>query len=193
MIADEQLIQQMISGDQAAFEAFVYRYHEPLLGYLERKLQNASKAEELVQELFIRLIRQLRNPPAPRQIRPWLYHVALNLCRDYWRSTSYHNERSFSGQLAEQKDPHPTVVEIYERQETRKEIIHSLQELPEMQREIVLLRFYQGLMLHEIAETLDLSLSTVKSSLYSALKKLKLNLGSELMQPNSGKEGISHV
>jgi DNA-directed RNA polymerase specialized sigma24 family protein len=60
MLTDEQLVQAMAAGDQAAFETFVYRYHEPLLGYLERQLQDPAIAEELVQEIFIRLIRQLK-------------------------------------------------------------------------------------------------------------------------------------
>ncbi|MBP1994951.1 RNA polymerase sigma factor [Paenibacillus eucommiae] len=193
MITDEQLVQAMAHGDQAAFEAFVYRYHSPLLGYLERQLQDSGKAEELVQELFIRLIRQLRSDKIPPQIRPWLYHVALNLCRDYWRSGGYRTERSTSDELLEQRDAHPTVVEIYERQETRQEIIRTLQKLPEMQRDIIILRFYQDLMLQEIADVLDLSLSTVKTNLYTALKKLKKQLANGLTHELLEREEKSHV
>ncbi len=176
MISDEELVRSMADGDQAAFEVFVHRYHRPLQGYLERMLQDADKAEDLVQDTFVRLLRRLQQGEIPGQIRPWLYRVALNLCRDYWRSSGYRSEMNRLAQPPEHKDTNPSIVEIYERQETRTEILQSLNSLPESQREIVILRFYQDLKLQEIAEVLDMPLSTVKTNLYNALKKLKKRL-----------------
>lgn len=187
-LSDEWLVQRMAEGDQAAFEAFIHRYHGPLLGYLERHLRNHEKAEDLVQETFLRLLRQLQRASIPAQIRPWLYKVALNLCRDYWKSISYRNDQQTDLPFSERQDEGPSVIEIFERQETRKEILQSLDQLSSIQREIVLLRFYQELKLQEISNIMDIPLSTVKTNLYQALKKLRSQLNAKSAQLKN-KEG----
>lgn len=190
MLSDEQLVQFMAQGNQAAFEAFVYRYHGLLLGYLERMLQDHKKAEDLVQEVFIRLIRQLQQNKPPDKIKPWLYRVALNLCRDYWKSVSYRSEQ-YQAELPEQLDFQQSVIEIYEHQETRKEVLRLLRSLPQIQREIIILRFFQDLKLQEIADVLHLNLSTTKTHLYKALKRLKQEL-LEVESEKQREEGHDH-
>ncbi|MBV6716873.1 RNA polymerase sigma factor [Paenibacillus chitinolyticus] len=177
MLTDEELVQAMARGDQAAFEAFVHRYHAPLQHYLERTLHDPRKAEDLVQEVFVRLLKQLQQQKIPDHIRPWMYRVALNLCRDYWKSLAYRNEQQLTAEPPEAQDTQPSVVEIYERQEARKEIIGALRSLPEVQKEIVILRFFHDLKLQEITEVLQIPLSTTKTHLYSGLRKLKALLG----------------
>lgn len=192
-LSDEMLVQRMAEGDQAAFEALIHRYHGPLLGYLERHLQHREKAEDLVQETFLRLIRQLQKAKIPEQIRPWLYKVALNLCRDYWKSMSYRDDQQASTEPVERKDEGPSVIEIFERQETRKEILLSLDELGEVQKEIVILRFYQELKLQEIADIIDMPLSTVKTNLYQGLKKLRSRLAANPENLQRKKEGKDYA
>jgi RNA polymerase sigma factor (sigma-70 family) len=176
VVTGEPFMHAMSRNDQTTFEAFIDHYYGPLSGYLERMLQDSGKAEDVVQETFIKLIRQIRENPAPENTRAWLYKVASNLCRDYWRSASYRSERTALPEVPERLDKRPSVAEIYERRETRKEIIQSLNQLTETQREIVILRFYQDLKLIEIAEVLNLPLGTVKSRLFHALKQLKKQL-----------------
>ena len=177
MVTDEQLLISYQEGNAGAFEAFVHRYHGPLLGFLLRTVKDATKAEDFTQETFIRLMKQIKKGDVPEQVKPWVYRVALNLCRDYWRSTHYRSEQTISTEFPEVKDPNPTVVEIYEKQEVRKEMIVALDHLPEIHREIIFLRFYQDLKLQEIAETMEMPLSTVKTNLYKGLKQLKKYLG----------------
>jgi len=179
MVSDEQLVQAMARGDQAAFEAFVHRYHGPLQKYLFRMLHRTEKAEDFVQETFLRLIRQLRQGNVPDQVRPWLYRVALNLCRDYWKSLAFRNEATTFAEPPETKDTSTPVVEIYERQETRREMMKALDDLPEAQKEVIILRFYQDLKLQDIADILELPLGSVKTSLYNGLKKLKVKFESK--------------
>ncbi|CAM3457600.1 RNA polymerase sigma factor [Marinicrinis lubricantis] len=174
MLTDDQLVKRIAAGDQAAFETLIHRYHAPLQGYLERMLQDAGKAEDFTQETFVRLIRQLRTGRIPEQIVPWLYRVASNLCKDFWKSLKYKYEnKSESVEDKEYRDKKPSVVEIYERQETRKELLDMLGQLSETQRQIVILRFYQDLKIQDIADIMGMNLSATKTSLYNALKKLK--------------------
>lgn len=191
LLTDEQLVQAMAMGDQAAFEAIVHRYHGPLLGYVERLLKHHEKAEDFVQETFLRLIHQLQSGKPPHHVRAWLYRVAGNLCKDYWKSLRYRYEsQSESIEEVEQQDRRPSVVEIYERQETRKEIMASLDELTETQRQIVILRFYQDFKLQEIAEVMDMTLSNTKTHLYGALRKLKSRFDGN-KTASAGKKGAN--
>ncbi|MCA0986711.1 RNA polymerase sigma factor [Guptibacillus algicola] len=184
-MTDEELVIGMSKGNQAAFEALIHRYHAPLLGYLERMLRDRKKAEDVVQDTFLKLLTQLKARKIPEKIKPWLYQVATNQCRDYWKSSSYKSEKQVIDKLPDQQSGDPSVVELFERQESRKEFLEELDELSTSQREIVFLRFYQDLKYQEIAETLEMPLGTVKSNLYHALKKLKTSIGR--------KEEVSHA
>lgn len=182
----------MAKGDQAAFEAFVHRYHVPIHQYVERMLKDTKKAEDVVQETFIRLLNQLKNKQVPSYPKAWLYRVASNLCKDYWRSAQYRSEDTAKEEMPVTVDPKSSVIEIYEKQETRKEIMSSLKHLSQPQQQIVLLRFYQDMKLKEIAEIMALPLGTVKSNLFHALKKLKgvledkeANVNEEPTQPRT--------
>lgn len=175
-MTDEEMLQGMASGDQASFEAFVHRYHAPLSGFLQRQLRDFGRAEDFAQETFLRLIRQLRDNRMPENVQAWLYRVALNMCRDYWKSSQFRTDQFPFAEPPEQRDISPSVVELAERQETRREVLHSLEALPEVQREIITLRFYQDLKLQDIADILSLPLGSVKTHLYNGLRKLKSRL-----------------
>ncbi len=175
-MTDDELVIGMARGDQACFEAFVHRYHGPLSGYLQRQLRDPGKAEDVTQETFLRLIRQLKEGKLPDNVQAWLYRVAINLCRDYWKSAQYKTEKNRPAELPDRKDERPSIVELAERQETRKEILASMNELPEVQRDIITLRFYQDLKLQDIASVLEIPLGSVKTHLYKGLKRLQAKL-----------------
>ncbi|GGD48824.1 RNA polymerase sigma factor [Paenibacillus nasutitermitis] len=176
-MTDEELLQGMQSGNQASFEALIHRYHAPLSGFLQRQLRDPGRAEDFAQETFLKLIKQLHNKKPPDNVQAWLYRVALNMCRDYWKSAQFRTDQFPFADPPEQRDAGPSVVELAERQETKKEVLHSLEALPEVQREIITLRFYQDLKLQDIADIVSLPLGSVKTHLYSGLRKLKARLG----------------
>lgn len=179
MVSDEILTERMAQGDQEAFEMLVTRYHGPLLSYLTGQLHDRTKAEDFVQETFVRLIRHLRKHGELAQLRPWLYKVALNLCRDYWRTASFRNEYLAQEEMPESIDTSPDAYSLIEQEVVNAQLISILQTLPDIQREIVSLRFFHELKLQEIAELEELPLSIVKSHLYGALRKLKRILDSQ--------------
>ncbi|MFB9330338.1 RNA polymerase sigma factor [Paenibacillus aurantiacus] len=179
-MTDEELLQRMADGDQASFEALVHRYHAPLSGFLQRQVKDSGKAEDFVQETFLRLIKQLQDRKPPDNVQAWLYRVALNLCRDYWKSAHFRYVQTSFAEPPEQHDFGPAVALIAERQETRREIKESLDSLPEVQKEIITLRFFQDLKLQDIADIVSLPLGSVKTHLYNGLRKLKSRLHPEV-------------
>ncbi|MEC0206115.1 RNA polymerase sigma factor [Paenibacillus lautus] len=179
MISDQQLSERMAAGDQEAFEMLVTRYHGPLLSYTTQRLADRQKAQDIVQETFIRLIRHLKQHGTLEHVRSWLYRVALNMCKDYWKSASYRSEGLAGEEMPDAYDPAPGAEELVERQETSLEIAASLESLPDIQQEVISLRFFHDLKLQEIADLVDLPLSTVKTHLYNGLRKLKKTLSME--------------
>ncbi|MFC5648159.1 RNA polymerase sigma factor [Paenibacillus solisilvae] len=191
-MSDEELLKGMAAGDQASFEALIHRYHAPLSGFLQRQLHDSGKAEDFVQETFLRLIKQLRDKRTPDNVQAWLYRVSLNMCRDYWKSAQFRTDQFPLAEPPDQRDVSPSVVELAERQETRKEIQQSLESLPEVQREIITLRFYQDLKLQDIADIVSLPLGSVKTHLYNGLRKLKSRLRPEKGDSDIRKGGKQH-
>ncbi|RKN75796.1 RNA polymerase sigma factor [Paenibacillus ginsengarvi] len=183
MDSDEELLKMIASGSGAGMEALVYRYHKPIYEYLQRMLGDASLAEDLAQECFIRLYRTVRSGRLPSRFRPWIYRIATNLCKDVWKSSSYRREALWGADKMSQHEDGETVTSLLERQWEREAVIRALGRLAEDEKEIVVLRFYHELKLDEIAETLELSLGSVKTKLYKSFKKLALMLEEEEAGP----------
>lgn len=174
--SDEQVMAAVMAGDQAALIALVTRHHSPLLGYLSR-LTGGDRplAEDLVQETFLRVLRQGICQP-DRPFKPWLYAIATNLARDHFKSAAMRMHRQ--GNDAEEALQHlydttPGPEECVLAAEQGGEIMAALAQLGEEYRVVLLLRYYQGLSLSEIAETLGVPLGTVKSRLSVGTHRLR--------------------
>lgn len=168
---DGELLRELQTGSRSAFEAMVYRYHGPLYAYLYRMLDRKPLAEDLVQECFLRAMEAFRKGHLPDSLRPWLYRIASNLCKDHWRKASYRSE-CLQDQPEMEYPAEETVASIFERQQERERVVEAVHRLSPEKRNLIVLRFYQELKLEEIARILELPLSTVKSRLYQSLGEL---------------------
>jgi RNA polymerase sigma-70 factor, ECF subfamily len=174
--SDEDLMAAVLVGDQAALTALVSRHHAPLLSYLYRVVGgDRPLAEDLAQETLLRLVRQ-RTYQSGRPFKPWLYTIATNLARDHFKSAAV--RPSLRGRNQEQallhlRDPKASPEERALLAEQGGEVRRALAQLGEEYRVVVLLRFYQGFSLQEIAETLRIPLGTVKSRLSVSVHRLR--------------------
>ncbi|MDI3256935.1 MAG: sigma-70 family RNA polymerase sigma factor [Kyrpidia sp.] len=191
MQSDEELARAFAGGSVTAFEALVYRYHRPLLAYVQRLLGREQPAEDLVQETFFRFVRQVREGRVPDRIRPWLYRVAGNLCRDYWKAAERRCDRGLPEGWGERHGERPTVADIYERLETRQQIRSALDELPDVQRRMVVLRFYHDFTYQEIADVLEMPVGTVKAYLFKALRRLRDTLENSESSSRTGGDWVA--
>jgi len=171
-MTDEQLLEQLQGANPAALEAVIYRYHEPVFRYIARLVRHSHLAEDLTQECFTRVCVAVRDRRLPNKLRPWIYRIATNLCKDQWKKASYRSEVSVDDrQLLDAPDDN-TITSILARQWDREEVIRVLMLLDEDSRSIVILRYYEDLKLQEIAEIMELPLNTTKWKLYQALKRM---------------------
>lgn len=189
MQSDEDLCLQMQAGSESALEALVHRYHGPIHGFICRQLRDESAAQDLVQETFIRVCTKIKQYRYPQPFRPWLYRIALNICRDYWKSSAYRQKQAVDELLETTEDSQANIASIYDWQETRAEVRQAILGLQEIYREVLILRFYQDLKLAEIAETLELPLGTAKWRLFKALSLVKQRLTEGGLGDDSMREG----
>lgn len=172
---DEELMDRTMSGESTALTLIVQRHHGPLLGYLYRMCHaNRALAEDLTQESFIRVMRQA-NYQAGRPFKPWLYAIATNLARDHAKSadTKYTACLDKSDILP---DAAPGPEELALAAEQGQEVAQAIGSLPVEYRAAIVLRFYSGMSLQEIAAALDIPLGTVKSRLSTACRRLRERL-----------------
>lgn len=166
---DETLYQQLRRGDETALTQLVERHHRALFTFLYRLTNNRTLAEDLTQDTFARLLTYQSEPP--RRFRAWLFTIGRNLAHDVFRSASYRREESQEFVDHQQQDTTPEAAAIESDQ--RRAVADVLQQLPDAQREVLILRFYHDMKLEEIAEITGAPLGTVKSRLFHALKGAK--------------------
>jgi RNA polymerase sigma-70 factor (ECF subfamily) len=174
--SDKTLMAAVMAGDGAALATLVERHHSSLLGYLYRLVGgDRPLAEDLCQETFLRLLHQQHYQP-DRPFKPWLYAIATNLTRDHFKSAAVSRAQWQAEQdetLLGLCDPTPGPEERTLTAEQGAAIAAAFAQLGEEYRATLLLRFYQGLSLQDIADVLQVPLGTVKSRLSVGTHRLR--------------------
>lgn len=180
MPSDGELLERSQQGDEAAFDALYSRYATRLHSYLLRFTGSRATAEDLLQEVFIRLCREQGLRVPEDRLAPWLYTVARNVAISHGRSLSRRRARDAA---AHGTVLHPTPDASREPLALRRLELAGLQaalaELPEPQREVVLLKLTGGLSHAEIAALQGVPVGTVKSRLHGAIGALRRRLNGE--------------
>lgn len=149
---------------QELFRAMVEHHGEAVYRLAYRYTGDRFTAEEIAQETFLRAYAGIRGFDRGRPAGPWLLRIALNLCRNRWRSA---REIPMEEQIAAlEADPNPGPEQIYLQREAERELASALQALPPIYREVLILKHVNELSYTEIATVLGLNLSLVKNRLY---------------------------
>ncbi|OUS78569.1 RNA polymerase subunit sigma [Paenibacillus sp. MY03] len=180
MPTDEQLIQEINNGSQAAMEVLTKRYYKQIYAYIYRKTSNSHMAYDLTQDVFIKMIRNISTYANGGSFSSWLYTIAVNICRDYYRSAAYRRTAAtsvFEDHASQLTSNAEGIAYIFENKETRKQLKEAIGQLPETQSEAILLKYYHDLKIREIASVTGANENTVKARLRQGLGKLKTMLG----------------
>lgn len=187
MEPDEQLMERSQRGDQHAFERLVRRYEAPLYAFFYRLTGDATLAQDLFQETFLRAFKNRFTFDPLRRFAPWLYGIATIVWKDHLRKDR--RLRRHLGVVTSEPTtavPHQIdPLEELDKREVEKVVQEEINRLPPDYRVVVILRHYQGLRYEEISKALDLPLGTVKSRLHSALATLKARLRQRGLLPPS--------
>lgn len=172
-------------GDDASFNYLIEKYRRPIISFMYRMVHNSAIAEELAQEVFLRVYRSRASYSADAKFTTWLYRIATNLAVNHARDTK-HERPEFKQSIDETDDDtglsidvadsHLNIEQQIMRRERLKAIRAQVESLPERQKMAVLMHKYQEMDYKQIAEVLKLSESATKSLLFRAYESLREKL-----------------
>ncbi|HZX14581.1 MAG TPA: sigma-70 family RNA polymerase sigma factor [Thermodesulfobacteriota bacterium] len=190
-LTDEEAMARFQKGDPWAFDLLLERYNRGVLRFIMKMigsrgtLQRApTQAEDLLQEVFLKVIENKKKYDSSQKFTTWLYTLTRNRCIDYLRSENHRHHDSLDASLSRDEVNGAVVLDIIKSGERNQEeaiidkeiqrlLDSGIEELREEFREVFLLREIEGLSLKEIADITDTNLSTVKSRLRYAYQNLR--------------------
>ena len=173
--ADNELMLKVRDGDLGKLSFLFERYHLALFNFLLRSTGSRDLSEDLVQEVFLRILKYRHTFRPDSQFSAWMYHVARNAQIDHFRKLKHADQVSHDSEedvFSEIASPGLTPEEqLAKRQETRL-VRKALSQLPLERREVLILSRYQGLKYEEIATILGCEVGTVKGRVFRAIREL---------------------
>jgi RNA polymerase sigma-70 factor (ECF subfamily) len=167
------LLERLRAGDGAAFEELVIAYQHRVFGVALRMLGNGAEAEELAQDVFVRVHRSIGEFRGDAKLSTWLYAITSRLCLNRLTSAERRLTRQGEDALGRLPSGDADAGALVERSEVTAALREAIAALPEERRIVVVLRDLEGLSYEDIAEALELELGTVRSRLHRARMELK--------------------
>jgi RNA polymerase sigma-70 factor, ECF subfamily len=186
-LTDAEMMLRVKAGDDSAFDYLVQKYRRAMINFMYRMAHNSAAAEDLAQEVFLRVYRSRGSYEPSAKFTTWLYRIATNLAVNHARDTRHERPETMvsldepdeeTGTSMDLADSSLTVEEKLVRRERLMAIRKTVQKLPERQRIAVLMHKYQQMDYKQIAEVLKLSESATKSLLFRAYETLREQLKS---------------
>ena len=184
-VTDEVLMMRFQGGDRSAFGTLVRRHKTPLYNFVVRQVRVAQVAEDLVQDVFVKVVQNAADFKHEARFSTWTYAIARNVCIDHLRKMSLRKHPSLDqpskpdeeGPTLGERTADPTPGAQVERAaiggEMQVRIVRAVEQLPEEQREVFLLREIGHVPFKDIAEMTGVSENTVKSRMRYALERLQ--------------------
>jgi RNA polymerase sigma-70 factor (ECF subfamily) len=180
-LTDEELLMSVQSGDTNSLGVLVGRWERPLYRFVYRMTPRPEDASDICQETFLRVLDKAHRFKRGSRFSTWMYQIALNLCRDQkrrkrrWKRVVDDRKEVDERYHAAPRDGSsaPDPWRNVERQEKNQAVLKALEQIPDEQREVLILKEFEGLKFKEIALILDCPESTVKSRMYYGLNGLR--------------------
>ena len=182
---DAEVMLRVKAGDESAFDYLVQKYRRPLVSFMYRMARNTAAAEDLAQEVFLRVYRSRQTYEASAKFTTWLYRIATNLAVNHARDTRHERPEvtvsldepdEETGTTLDVADGTITAEEALVRRERMLAIRSKVEALPERQKLAVIMHKYQQMDYKQIADVLKLSESATKSLLFRAYETLREQL-----------------
>jgi len=188
-VPDEMLIGELAFGDVSCFDEIFERYHQQIYNFIKKQVNDHESVEDLVQEVFLRVYKSAKNFDVTKKFSSWVYKIALNEVKRHWKRTGSRQTFSLNAPLGDEggesergdllEDQRVTPDVVTETELFSKNLKLLIDQLPEKQKVVVVLKIYNDLTFEEIAEICDCPLSTVLSRMRYAVSKLRRWLGIE--------------
>jgi RNA polymerase sigma-70 factor (ECF subfamily) len=181
LTSDENIVERALTGDADAFGELVRRWERRIFSLAYGMLGREEDARDATQETFIAAFRNLRGFRGEAKVSSWLHRIAVNQCITRQRRAKVRSETALEDEVEKNAGSFaaPTTYSPAGAVETRQvtqAVRRAVNSLPVELRQVIVMKEFEELTFKEIAEALDLPLSTVKSRLYTALKQLQMRL-----------------
>lgn len=174
---DDELVAEVLRGSQAAMEVLVRRHYREVHAFLCRRLGDQQVAYDITQEVFAKVLTSLSAYRGPGKFANWVFVIAANRCRDFIRAAEAARGHLSPSRVPDDlRDDTADVWDLFERRLREDRVQTALQALPDAQREAILLSYFHGYRMREIAEITGVVESTVKSRIRQGLAKLRHEL-----------------
>jgi RNA polymerase sigma-70 factor (ECF subfamily) len=181
LATDEIIVERALAGDAEAFGELVRRWERRIFALTYGMLGREEDARDATQETFLAAFRSLRNFRGEAKVSSWLHRIAVNQCISRQRRARVRSESA----LEDEQETHAgsfamplsySPAHVVEGRQQTAAVRRAINSLPVELRQVVVMKEFEELTFREIADVLDLPLSTVKSRLYTALKQLQMRL-----------------
>ncbi|MBF0225486.1 MAG: RNA polymerase sigma factor [Desulfobacterales bacterium] len=167
-----RLIQKAINNDNSSIESLIHEFHLKIFRMVYYRTRSKIDSDDITQDVFIKMMKNIKNLRQPEKFSQWLYKIAINTIRDFYRKKFLYSIISLSYDIhTSDDDPDAPIIAkefwIYFEKMKKK--------LSKMEAEIFMLRFMDDLTIKEISEVLSKSESTIKTLLYRGIKKFQQN------------------
>src|SRR5215813_11290035 len=173
--SDEQIVERALTGDADAFGEIVHRWERRIFALAYGMLGREEEARDATQETFIAAFRNLRGFRGEAKVSSWLHRIAVNQCISRQRRAKVRSESALEEDDAASSFAAPfshSPAHVAEGRQETLAVRRAINSLPIELRQVVVMKEFEELTFREIADALDLPLSTVKSRLYTALKQM---------------------
>ncbi|MDJ0838610.1 MAG: sigma-70 family RNA polymerase sigma factor [Acidobacteriota bacterium] len=191
-LLDTELVKLAQKGEGRAFDILVARYQTKVTHLVYRYVKDTDTALDLVQDIFLKIFKNLVRFKGESKFSSWLFRVAVNDCIDHLRKVKVRKEQSLdyyqSGGfdvVDEHRDQ--KTAEVLELKQDRQRVRRALESLPEKQKAVVVMKVYEEMTFDDISEIVQEPVSTVKSRLYKALNTLGSSLRRQDFMERGGK------
>lgn len=172
-MTDEQIVQRTVQGEIEAFGVLVRRWEKKVYGLALRMLGHNEDARDVSQEIFLTVYRNLAKFRGESRFSSWLYRIALNCCHNRLRERNGNFIPIDEATAIQTED---AVVGRIETKQTVRRVRAALRAIPAEMRQVIVMKEYEGLTFNEIAEILNIPVSTAKTRLYTGLDQLRKRL-----------------
>jgi len=169
---EADIVQKCQNGDMSSFEAIYNHYQEPMLRVAFRMIGSREDTQDVLQMTFIKLYRGIKNFRHDARFSTYLFQILINVCYDFNRSNKRKNQQPIQENDLFYRPQNELQIQLEE----------AIQQLPDKMRECFILFAIEGFKQHEIAETLNVTVGTVKAHIFQAKEKLRKFLNQDMLQ-----------
>ena len=178
-LTDEQLVRAYAKGNNEAFDTLLRRHQDRIFSYIQKIIKNEDIANDIFQETFVKAIQTIRLGRYTENVKfpAWISRIAHNLIIDYYRQEKSENLQSADltdvDILNRKELCEDTIEDIMISNQIRDDVKYLIEELPELQKEVLMMRYYQNLSFKEIAEITGVSINTALGRMRYAILNLR--------------------